>query len=201
MDCYGRLFGRKEECKSCELTGYCAAAADPQLLSLHPPRLDEQLALEREDPRAGDGDAGEEEELRESFSRQELLEVIAFMTVLDESTLELLREKLGDPELSYAKLARRRKVTRQAVHKFIRDRCRKIPELDVVMRNREQRNENNLKRPFMEAVCKIRKKTHAKRSKRRRTGSNSLKNLTCSIQSFDLSKMSILRGANIWRKD
>ena len=131
------------------------------------------------------------------YTRQDLLEVIGFMVRLDLSTLEFLDEKIAHPEFGYADLARRRNITRQAVHKFIRQRCRKIPELESVLLKSSLKK--NHPTTFMEEVCKIRRKVRTKPSSKPKTDLNSLRRLTCSIQNLDLSGMSMFNGGSIWK--
>ncbi|MGE4563743.1 MAG: hypothetical protein AB7F32_02645 [Victivallaceae bacterium] len=164
-------------------------------MTMHPGRAIEW------DNRAPEAESHEEaaENGSEVYSRADLLEVIGFMASLDLSTLDFLRAKLADPEISFTKLAKQRNISRQAVHKFIRDRCLRNPELAIVMQNRGQKIETNLKKSFMEEVCRIRRKTRARRSNKPNADSNSSKKLIYSIRSFDLSKMSILSGGGIWK--
>lgn len=199
MDCYGRNFGRRAECPKCKLGSHCRLAADPPLLSMHPPAgadftLLNELEAEKSSAEKADGDRPEER-----YSRADLLEVIGFMMALDATTLEFLDAKLGDPDVSFSKLARRRNVSRQAVHKFIREKCEKIPELAAVMRNRSQRKKNHSTPSFMEEVCLIRKKVRERRSKQPKAASTCSKSLTCWNRSFDLSNMSMIKGEAIWR--
>lgn len=195
MKCYGKSYRKQEECPRCELALYCREAADLPLMTMHPGRAVEW------DSRAPEAESHEHnpETGSDVYSRADLLEVIGFMASLDLSTLDFLRAKLADPEISFTKLAKQRNISRQAVHKFIRDRCLRNPELAIVMQNRGQKIESNLKKSFMEEVCRIRRKTRARRSNKPKAASNSSKKLICSIRSFDLSKMSILSGGCIWK--
>ena len=54
------------------------------------------------------------------YSRNDLLEVIAFLLALDTQTLDMLDSKIGNPGISFSEIARHRGVSRQAVHKFIK---------------------------------------------------------------------------------
>ncbi len=195
MKCYGKSYLRHEECPRCELAAYCREAADLPLMVMHPGRALEWDNRTPETP----PEADEPTPGSEVYSRADLLEVIGFMASLDFSTLDFLRAKLADPEISFTKLAKQRDISRQAVHKFIRDRCLRNPELAIVMQNRGQKIESNLKKSFMEEVCRIRRKTRARKSNKPKAASNSSKKLICSIRSFDLSKMNILSGGSIWK--
>ncbi len=195
MKCYGKSYRKHEECSGCELAAHCRDAADLPLMTMHPGRAAEwdnrAPESQSQDPESDPGN--------DVYSRADLLEVIGFMASLDLSTLDFLRAKLADPEISFTKLAKQRNISRQAVHKFIRDRCLRNPELAIVMQNRGQKIESNLKKSFMEEVCRIRRKTRARKSNKPKAALNSSKKLICSIRSFDLSKMSILNGGSIWK--
>ncbi|MBQ4335748.1 MAG: hypothetical protein IJC34_00980 [Lentisphaeria bacterium] len=201
MKCYGRYYNRLQECRKCGYRKFCADAADVPLLPrerAEPDGTGEDFEDQSPMPFESDpanSDAPEEKR----YTRQDLLEVISFMVRLDLSTLEFLDEKIAHPEFGYADLARKRNISRQAVHKFIRQRCRKIPELEsVLLKSSLKKNQSTT---FMEEVCKIRKKVRRKPSKRQKTDLNSLKKLTCSIRSLDLSGTSMFSGGNIWKSD
>lgn len=193
MKCYGKSYRKHDECPQCELIEYCRDAADLPLMTMHPGRTLEYEGRSLEAPESDcEGQNG-----KEQYTRSDLLEVIGFMASLDFSTVDFLRAKLADPEISFTKLAKQRNISRQAVHKFIRDRCLRNPELAIVMQNRGQKTEHNLKKTFMEEVCRIRRKTRARKSNKPKADLSSSKRLICSIRSFDLSKMSILSGGSI----
>lgn len=198
MKCYGRYYNRLEECRKCECRKFCAEAADIPLL----PRersVQSESVEELTDTLPLPGETEQEtapvpDDRR--YTRQDLLEVIGFMVRLDLSTLEFLDEKFAHPEFGYSDLARRRNISRQAVHKFIRQRCSKIPELEsVLLKSSLKKNETTT---FMEEVCKIRKKVRKTPSPKPKAALNSLKKLTCSIRSLDLSGMSMFSGGSIW---
>lgn len=73
------------------------------------------------------------------YTRADLLEVIGFMASLDPTSLELIDQKLADPTLNLSKLALRRGVSRQAMHKMITRRLKSIPELEAVLTYRKHR--------------------------------------------------------------
>jgi predicted DNA-binding protein YlxM (UPF0122 family) len=198
MKCYGRYYNRLQECRKCRYGKFCEEAADVPLL----PRERSDQADSVDDltdksplPSEMDADIFRKTEERR-YSRQELLEVIGFMVRLDLSTLEFLDEKIAHPEFGYADLARKRNISRQAVHKFIRQRCQKIPELEsVLLKSSLKKNRSTT---FMEEVCKIRKKVRATPSPKPKADLRSLRKLTCSIRSLDLSGMSMFSGGSIW---
>ena len=197
MKCYGRWYDRLQSCADCRIRKFCAEAADPPLI-LRERSVRADSVDDLPDPAPPPGDAPEEAPPEEPrYTRQELLEVIGFMVRLDVSTLQFLEEKFGHPEFGYADLARRRNISRQAVHKFIRQRCRKIPELEAVLLKSSLKK--NQPATFMEAVCRIRRKLRETPSKKPKADLNSLRRLTCSIRSLDLSGTSMFSGGSIWR--
>ncbi len=199
MRCYGRCYNRLQECRKCRYRKFCAEAADVPLLPReHSEPEDAGEEFADETPLPFEADTASEQDLAEKrYTRQDLLEVIGFMVRLDLSTLEFLDEKIAHPEFGYADLARRRNITRQAVHKFIRQRCRKIPELEAVLLKSSLKK--NHPTTFMEEVCRIRKKVRTKPSSKPKADLKSLRRLTCSIQSLDLSGMSMFSGGSIWK--
>ena len=196
MKCYGRYYNRLQECRKCRYRKFCSEAADIPLL----PR-ERSVQAESVDDLTDSGPlpsemSPESAPAEQRYTRQELLEVIGFMVRLDLATLDFLDEKIAHPEFGYADLARKRNISRQAVHKFIRQRCQKIPELEAVLLKSSLK-----KKPpttFMEEVCKIREKVRAMSSPKPKADLRSLRKLTCSIRSLDLSGMSMFSGGSIW---
>ena len=196
MKCYGRWYGRLQSCGDCRYRKFCAEAGDPPLI-LRERSIRADTVDDLPDPSPTPDAPPESPPEERRYTRQELLEVIGFMVRLDVSTLQFLEEKFGHPEFGYADLARRRNISRQAVHKFIRQRCRKIPELEAVLLKSSLCKIQPT--TFMEAVCKIRRKLRGTPSKKPKASLNSLKRLTCSIRSLDLSKTSMFSGGSIWK--
>ena len=200
MDCYGRSYGRKDDCRRCKLSGYCRNAGDPPLFSQLSDADPEKrlIAVTAVDEIAV---LPPEPEPEIMYSRAELLEVISFMVHLDERTLDFLEAKLTGADFCLSHLAQQRKVSRQAVHKLLKDRLRRFPELEQVLRTRGERNKTNQKRSFLEDVWRIQKAAREKRSSKSKTGSRSLRNSNCSIRNFALSKTSMFKGSAIWNRD
>ena len=198
MKCYGRYFDRLQDCRKCQYRKFCADAGDVPLLprerSVQADSVDELAAA---GPLPFDMNSTPPPAEERKYTRQELLEVIGFMVRLDLSTLEFLGEKIAHPEFGYADLARKRNISRQAVHKFIRQRCKKIPELEsILLKSSLKKNQSTT---FMEEVCKIRQKVRGTSSPKPNADLKSLRKLTCSIQSLDLSGMSMFSGGSIWQ--
>ena len=139
MNCYSNYTENKEECKKCKYKSYCMESADiPLIINNRGRKLYEnkiQLTpIER--VKAFNSD-------KKEFSKAEMLELIAFMVSLDETTIELLSEKLNDPTISIAELGKRRNITRQGVHKYIKQRCEQHPELAVIFQNKQNKHKKN----------------------------------------------------------
>lgn len=202
MRCYGHYDRLRENCGKCEYAAYCRDAGDIPLLA------DGSLKASALNENRCSGEAvsipAEEEDLpvprQDSFSRADMLEMICFLLALDDTTLEYLEKKIRIPTLHFADLARDRGISRQAVHKFIRQKCERIPELSGMLKTRKQLNKQP-KTTFMEEICRIRRRMQIRRSKISEHSYSFLKNWSCSNRSLDLSKMSILKGSSIWRAD
>ncbi|MDD3118219.1 MAG: hypothetical protein PHQ27_03490 [Victivallales bacterium] len=128
------------------------------------------------------------------YSRHDMLEAIAFLVCLDAQTLSFLDEKINNPAVSFSEMARSRRISRQAVHKFILKRCREVPELAPLLHNRQNRTKQGGTNNFMEAVCQIKQQTFRKKSAKPNTNSKSSGTLTSLMQNLDLSRMSICKG-------
>ena len=115
--------------------------------------------------------------------------------------LELLAEKVKTPEISLSDIARKRNTSRQAVQQALRRKCRENPEIARLLANRERKSRQRKQLTFMEAVCQIRRQRSSMSWNAPATGSKFYRSLNCWNQNFDLSKMSILKGSSILRKD
>jgi predicted DNA-binding protein YlxM (UPF0122 family) len=200
MECYGKFYNKQTECKTCQHRKWCADAGEPELLT------DKMTSL--------NGFAtGAEEELslyalgskpirkgRPVYTKEDLFEVISFFLALDWQTLEMLEEKLNHPEIKFTDMGRQRKISKQAVHKFIKSRCEMFPELEPFLRNRKNRIVNKPNETFMEAVCRIKKTTYETKSKKPESACPSSKNLTSLTRNLDLSRLSICKGAEFSNK-
>ena len=201
MECYGSLFNKREECKNCELQKWCKNASDP-------PRLSHQMidwdyisesvvSSNMKVLHPSEEDLLDKSMNEQLYSRNDLLEVIGFLLALDTQTLDMLDSKIGNPGISFSEIARRRGVSRQAVHKFIKKKCAQIPELSTILQNNSQKRK--ISKKFMEEVCRIKKQTSEKRLKKQKENSRFSKKLIYWNQSLDLSKMSIFKGSSITR--
>ncbi|MDD3154992.1 MAG: hypothetical protein PHS41_08990 [Victivallaceae bacterium] len=192
MQCYSHYRPENGRCRQCRERRWCETAGDPPLIN---DRQQEELRTpgNLEMPENPPSIAGEK--LR--YSRSDMMELIGFLLSLDYSTLEFLDEKLRNPDVSFESMGKDRRITKQAVHKFIKQRCERIPELAVVLQNRRQRNRAAKTTTFGEEVWKIRKETQEMRLKTQENTLPRSKNLTCLSRSLDLSRMSIFKGGRI----
>lgn len=193
MNCYGKYSNSNTKCRSCSYKKYCQEAGDIAPLSSVTDNVDCSLYAHERKTISGNNN----EERR--YSRNDLLEVIGFLLAMDDSTLRFLDEYFQDPTQSFSSVANKRKQSRQAVSQLVMRRCRRIPELREVILKRQSIQRNNSKTTFMEAVCRIKRQMSEMKSKQQKNGSSYSKSLSCLNQSFDLSKMSIIKGGNNWK--
>ena len=199
MNCYGKSYNKRTECKKCQLRRYCASAGDPQLYTRRSPpeEVVEKLAEKQLQQNQNHDCRFRNEQLR--YSRNDLLEIIGFMAALDYRALSILEDKLQDPTLHLSELAVKRKVSRQAMHSLVMRRLAKIPELESVITYYKHRNNIDKTKTFMEVVCQIKSQTREKVSKQQKQNSRLLKSWSCLNQNTLLSPTSIFRGGDIWK--
>ena len=184
MKCYGVLYGKQAECPSCRLRRHCSKAGDPPLLAQNalPDELNDLVLAKYRRP-TGNRFSRAEQDRR--YTRADLLEVITFMAALDIRSLDLITRKLENPDLNLSDLAERRGVTRQAMHKLVKQRLARIPELAAVLTYRKHKNKTvTQSTTFMEEVCRIRRQTQESRLKRPKLASNCLRKLRSSRPSL-----------------
>ena len=200
--CYAKWYNRIDKCKTCpvKIKNYCRDARNPRLLTeegkentVNYDDVAYSADIASHAPETDFDIPHNTEELL--YSKKDLLELLSFMCTLDERTLELLDEKLQDPDINISTIARKNKLSRQSVHQLIQRRCADIPELEPILRNRKRKIENNKQPTFQEAVCQIRKQTQEQKLKKQRIVLKSLNRLTCLNQSLDLSRLSLFKGA------
>lgn len=203
--CYGHYRGeRVAECKSCSQRKWCKEASDPELLTNHMSSFDEVLQDSETREIVEELNVHRKRKLngeKLEYSRNDLLEVISYMLSLDPMALDLLNEKIHDPDISLSEIARKRNTSRQAVQQALRRKCRENPEIARLLANRERKSRQRKQLTFMEAVCQIRRQKSSMSWNVPATGSKFYRSLNCWNQNFDLSKMSILKGSSILRKD
>ncbi len=184
MQCYSQYHPRKEMCKNCELRDYCKDSTEsmPPLLTnraKHIPTeaLSAPIVIK----------TSNREMNNKKYSRADMLELIAAIVAMDEKTLYILNEKIHNPLVSLAEIGRKRNITRQAIHKFLKSRCEQIPEIAAVFNYRK----NDKKSTFMEAVCQIRNHSSEHNSKEPEINFNSCRSLISLSRNLDLSRLSI----------
>lgn len=187
MHCYSHYNIRKEECQNCELRDYCKESTEdlPSLLSNRARKIPiEEIPKPLPIPK-------NYQHKEKKYSRRDMLELITFIVAMDEKTLEILAEKIQSPEISLADIGRKKNLTRQAIHKYIKNRCKEIPELAAVFNRQNEKTTT-----FMEAVCQIRQKSSERNSKKPELNSSSFRSLTSLHLSLDLSRLSIGKDLN-----
>ncbi len=195
MECYGKMYEKLAECDKCKQKKWCAEAEDPEMLLQKMVSLSENsdwldTELPTVSPTINDNAA-----TAKIYSQEDLYDVISFFLVLDWQTIEMLEEKLYHPEIKFTDMSRPRKITKQAIHKFIKSRCEMFPELEPFLRNRKNRSNKNQQETFMEAVCQIKRNSYETKSKKPESVSPSSRSLSSLSQNLPLSRLSISSGA------
>ena len=205
MGCYGNYGGKRNpECLKCAQVRWCREASDVELLRDHMMSFAEELQDSEARQLAEEQASARHRKIngeKLEYSRNDLLEVISYMLSLDSMSLDLLNEKIHDPDISLSEIARKRHTSRQAVQQALRRKCRENPEIARLLANRERKSRQRKQLTFMEAVCQIRRQRSSMSWNVPATGSKFYRSLNCWNQNFDLSKMSILKGSSILRKD
>jgi len=203
--CYGDYHGHYDKCRKCGYAKYCQEATHD----------DAAIANDRANAVDLAGMEGLEERSmvlavpaprparrrQPEFTRDDLLEVISFMVCMDADTLAVLDAKINDPSVSFAELARQRKVSRQAMHKLIVRKCEEVPELASILHNRQNKLRQGGTNSFMEAVWEIRQQTSGRKLKKPNDGSKSSGTLMSLTRNLDLSRLSIFSGVRNYISD
>lgn len=129
MECYGRRYGRKDECKTCELAPWCKDAGDPAPIAdidadkvQIAAKVPEESAPKNESP---------------IYTPSQVAELIRMLVDLDDPRIrEIIRMKIEDPDISLSTIGRRYKISKQAIRKDIKLAVRYCPALSVVLCNR-----------------------------------------------------------------
>ncbi|MDD4818381.1 MAG: hypothetical protein PHI85_10490 [Victivallaceae bacterium] len=195
MNCYGHYDVVRSDCRACKLIRYCREAGDPPLMVASMPSFDDELAV----PGRCAPDVSDTEDYPDVYTRDDLLEVISFMLQLDVRAVELISRHVETPGITFRQLGESRNVTRQAVHKFLKNQCRKFPEIAALLRIGERRRSIIKRKTFMEAVCLIRRKMCASRWSAPRKSLLCWRKLICSTESSNSFSTNILKGAGLWR--
>ena len=188
-------------CDTCQLSQWCRDAHDRTKLSKTHTNYDDVAYSEQyasEAPDVVEPDPTDIPAEKPVYTRSDLLEVVAFLLSMDEKTLDILNEKIRDPEISFAKIGAKQKKSRQAIHKTVLQICEKHPELDVLIRNNRKEPKQET---FMEAVCRIKRETSKTKSKQLKEISKSSGILTYLMRNLDLSRMSIFKDVRNLKAD
>ncbi len=202
-DCYGH-YPKGSDCQHCSRQKWCKNASDIELLTDRMASFDEELQDQEARELAEEFANARKRKLngeKLEYSRNDLLEVIVYMLHLDPLALELLGEKINDPDITLSDIARKRNTSRQAVQQALRRKCKENPEIARLLANRERKTRQRKQLTFMEAVCQIRRQRSPLSLNAPAPGSKYYRSLNSWSQNFDLSKMSILKGSSILRQD
>lgn len=129
MECYGRRYGRKDDCKTCELAPWCKDAGDPTpIADIDVDKV--QVAAKK---------TIEPAETTESpiYTPSQVAELIRVLVDLDDPRIrEIIRMKIETPDISLSTIGRKYKISKQAIRKDIKLAVRYCPALSVVLCNR-----------------------------------------------------------------
>ena len=128
MECYGRRYGKKDECKTCEYAAWCKDAGDPAP-TLAADVSDYRVAApSRETVQTDDSPA---------YTYGQMAELIRLMVYLDDRRIrQILQWKFEDPDISLSEIGRRYQITKQAVRKDIKLAIKYCPALATILCNR-----------------------------------------------------------------
>ena len=128
MECYGRKYGRKEECKTCEYAAWCKDAGDPAPTVAADVSDYRVAAPSREPVRTDDSPA---------YTYGQMAEIIRLLVFLDDSRIrQILQWKFENPDISLSEIGRRYRITKQAVRKDIKLAIKYCPSLATILCNR-----------------------------------------------------------------
>lgn len=158
MYCYGNFKSTRESCSSCELAEYCKTAKNPRLLTDRMSSYNDQLAVSRSKltPRTYQKEGGKG--VKKFYTYNDLMELITFMLGLDSLTIEYLAMYLGNPTVTFQQMADRKGVTKQAVHKYLKKQCNRIPELNELLKIGDRKKRRIRQSTFIEEVGRIQRR-------------------------------------------
>ncbi len=139
IECYGKEYNKWVRCKYCASRRWCRKAGDPELLLQNMRSITDSYNIRTQTAYEDKMPFDELDVNVPEYTRQEMLEVIVLMMSLDFQTLEMLEQKINSPDISFAQMGKKKKVSRQAVHKFIVKKCLQVPELEEIFRNRRRK--------------------------------------------------------------
>lgn len=120
LSCYGKKYGRLDQCRVCEYVEYCRTAKDPDTNKRvsHSVRLDKgEYFIEQNDFTTSDKSA-------HAFAS-----MLTYLISLDDTTASMICEVIDNPNIRQAQLAKKRGVSRQRINTTLLHICRSHPEL------------------------------------------------------------------------
>ncbi len=129
MECYGRKYGRKDQCANCELAPWCKDAGDPAPIA----DIDVDSCQVAAKPSEHQDDPAESP----IYTASQVAELIRMLVDLDDPRIrEIIRMKIENPDISLSTIGRKYKISKQAIRKDIKLAVRYCPALSVVLCNR-----------------------------------------------------------------
>ena len=160
MECYGtKSYGRKEQCKTCDMAAYCKDAGDPPFIS----QIDIDTVkipvepTEPIDPEESPSPGTSQEPLYTTAQLSDL--IITLIDLADDYRIrEIIKQKIRNPDVSLQQIAERFNVRKQAIGKEIQTVVRAYPILKLVLQNRPLYNRWRKTRPVLTKRLVHRKK-------------------------------------------
>lgn len=131
MECYGRSYGKKEACATCEMAPWCKDAADPVYSNEVELDAGRHAVAEKHTP----------EEEKPTYTFSQMAELIRLLIFFDDPRLrQIVQWKFEDPDISLSEIGRRYRISKQAVRKDIKLAIRYCPALAAILCNRPMYN-------------------------------------------------------------
>ena len=136
MKCYGKKFGKLDECGGCAYRKWCREAANLPLIG----RMKEFTnTVDVSTENAVIGDAQGEEPVYTVSDMALVLRWALTVRKMRGSDIQIVLAKLREPGVSLAEIGRRRGMGRMGVLHRVREILRQFPELTGVLRNHPRR--------------------------------------------------------------
>lgn len=138
LSCYGKKYGRLDQCRVCGYVDYCRTAKD--CAPINAGNYDDFAFSESVADRHTPEPLEIEEEPKE-FTCSQVCDILRRMIELEDAKIrDILRLKLSDPDISIAAIGRKYGVSKQAIHNYMKRAIAYCPELAVVLCNRPMYN-------------------------------------------------------------
>lgn len=149
MECYGRSYGKKEACATCEMAPWCKDAADPVYSN----------EVELDAARHASVETHTTEDEKPTYTFSQMAELIRLLIFFDDPRLrQIVQWKFEDPDMSLSEIGRRYRITKQAVRKDIKLAIRYCPALAAILCNRPMYNSWRKKQKSFPAMITRKKK-------------------------------------------